>query len=188
MHFRKERSLQLFHHEVVCRCNVRMLVALKLLSCVLWINLELVQHHEYFLIYLYIGISYIDARPNRLFLRAILLVPIMVSNSLDWDSLVWIRGQDFVQEVFCERSHEVWHFKLPCEDFLIEFCCVRVFERKVPTDHGIENDASAPDVYLCRLVLLARYHLRRSVAWWTTCRFQKLMLWVNIAKSKVNNL
>lgn len=92
----------------------------------------------------------------------------MASNLINCESLVRVRIEDLVKQVFGQRGHEVRHFELPCEDLLVKLCSVGVFEGEVATDHCVEDDASAPDVNTGWFVLFTGDHFRGGVAWGAT--------------------
>lgn len=67
---------------------------------------------------------------------------------------------------------EFWYFEITGEDLFVQIRCLRVLEGQEPADHGVENDAAAPNVGLKSKILLSSDHLWSCIARRPTSRFQ----------------
>lgn len=93
-----ELWLLVFLHQKVVSCSdVAVLIALKLFSSILWVNLKVWELCKDLLIDLYVlRITDIDAWLRLGIWGWVLLVPIMVSNLINCETFVWISVEDFM--------------------------------------------------------------------------------------------
>lgn len=74
------------------------------------------------------------------------------------------------------------------EYFLIKLARIRVFERQVPADHCVEDDAQTPYVGLKTPVTASSDHFGRRIAWTAASCLKELSSFVGVAQSEINNL
>ena len=102
--------------------------------------------------------------------------------------LRWVSIQNFLDQIFAGFRNETWNQKVTVQDFLVELACVGVFERKVATCHGVQDDAAAPNVRVETLVSFTCDHFRSGIAWTATCSFEHFTLLIHVGEAKVDNL
>lgn len=69
---------------------------------------------------------------------------------------------------------------------MVELLRILVLEGQVSADHGVEDDAAAPDVGAEAEVALALYHFGGSVARAAACSFEALAVLVEVAQAKID--
>jgi hypothetical protein len=62
-----------------------------------------------------------------------------------------------------------------------------IFKRKIPTEQCKQNHTTAPYITQIGNIPLSCNHLWCSIAWRTTCRFEKLPILKSIAETEVDN-
>jgi hypothetical protein len=100
------------------------------------------------------------------------LVPWVLANLIDLNSMVWIRVEDLTNHIFCLLREKIRKIILSIEDFLVEIGCFLVLERKIAAEHGVKYNAATPEVAHETIIPLAGNHFRRSIAWTSTGRLQ----------------
>ncbi len=88
-----------------------------------------------------------------------LRIPRMLSDLLDTVTRRRVRVQHLLQHVFRVRRQKVWQLEHPLQDLLIQQRGVGILEGEVAAEHGVEDDAAAPDVDGEAFVLFASDHL-----------------------------
>ena len=85
-----------------------------------------------------------------------LLQPYILLNFLDtWPSL-WVFIENPLQQalqVICQKLGESW---IGCLDLLIQLIGDLILKWQIPTDHGIKNNSTGPDINFLRII---RYSL-----------------------------
>lgn len=94
----------------------------------------------------------------------ILRVPRMLFDLISGEPFIGVYVKNLVDEISTTIGYPVRYVKLAVQDFLVKNVSVRVFERQISTDHGEQDDATAPDVYPGSVILFSGDHLRGSVA------------------------
>ena len=115
-------------------------------------------------------------------------VPGVGPDIFDGEALRRVRIEDVRYQILSVLRQKRRHLVLSLDDLLVQLLRVLVLERQVSADHGIENDAGAPDICTESVVTLSANHLRGSVAGAAACRLQLLTLFVEIAETEIDEL
>jgi len=116
-----------------------------------------------------------------------LSIPLVSANVSDHESLLWVSVEDLSDEVFSRLRDDTWDQVIAVQDLLVELACVWVFERKVPTSHGVKDDTTAPNIRVKAMVLLTGDHFWSGIARTSTSSFESLSLLIHVRKTKINN-
>ena len=95
--------------------------------------------------------------------------------------------QYFWNKIFRLAIHKTWYRVLTLEYFLVKLARIRIFKRQIPTDHGVQDHSTWPDVHLEAMILLARYHFWSSITRASTGCLKLRSWFVQIWEAKVDN-
>ena len=101
------------------------------------------------------------------------LIPRMLSDLSNRNSLVRICLEDFCDHIFCFVREEVREGVLGVQDLLVEIRRLLVFIRQEPTQHRIQNDTHAPQITCKAVIVVSSNHLWSCIARRSTSRFKR---------------
>lgn len=102
------------------------------------------------------------------------------------DSLVRVSRQEPFNQVFAFwTDHILRNSVLSIHDLLVKHTCFRIFKGQVPTDHGIKDHTTTPDISVQPLVFLACDHLRSCVTGTSASCFEELVRFVSVTEAEV---
>ena len=113
----------------------------------------------------YLVIAYHD---TTLYWQLNVLHPAMSSNLINCKALLSVCVEDFGYYIFRRCRYEFWQFVIAVKNLFIQISCIGIFEGKISSDHGVENDSAAPNVDFWTGVELSGDHFWRGVVWRTT--------------------
>lgn len=92
------------------------------------------------------------------------LVPRVVPDLRSFRPRLGVDVKYFLDHILALGRDEARYQIVAVEYFLIELACVRVFERQISADHGVEDDTQTPNVGLKSPVAPSRDHFGRRIA------------------------
>jgi len=93
-----------------------------------------------------------------------LLEPLAFSYLVQVEPGVRVCVEDALEQFLALVGEYLGGFIVASHDLLVEFAGAGVLEGQVAAEHGVEDDAAAPDVCPQTVVAFARYHFGSSVA------------------------
>lgn len=91
--------------------------------------------------------NFIFSHDNPLKLLALRhIVPLVLSDVADRHARVWIGIENQFYQFFTRFWDGPRDQVVAVQDFLVQFRCVRIFERQVATSHRVEDDPTGPDI------------------------------------------
>ena len=149
--------------EVIDCCDLVVLVLIETLLGISLLEAVFLQHFNKLWLQRYLVLADNEARVlnHRLVHGS---VPLMVHYLIRVKSLLRIILKYFVHQIGTAFGHPGRYLEFAVEDLLVKFVRVRVLERQVPADHRKKDDATAPHVNLCTVVLFSCDHFRSCVA------------------------
>ena len=129
-----------------------------------------------------------DKNSTSDFLMRDLVEPRVLPNVRDLKALFWVSIKNICNEISWILWHKLRNSIISIEDFLVEICCVGVFEGKVTANHRKKDYTTAPNVHVGTQISLSSYHLRGCIARRATSGFQCLSCFVGIWKSEIDYL
>ena len=87
------------------------------------------------------------------------------------ETLRRVSVQNLSDQVFGCLGYHSWDQIITVEDLFVELARIRVFKRKISASHGVEDDATAPNIRVKAVVFLSSNHLWSGIAGTSTCCF-----------------
>ena len=104
----------------------------------------------------------------------------MRSDVVDGVSGLGVSVENASNQVLALARDELWHGIICTHDLLVEVRSLRVFEWKVPTNHGVENHTTAPNIRLESVVPLPSDHLRGCITRRSTSCFKSSSCFIHV--------
>ena len=121
------------------------------------------------------------ANHNALHLYGLhLSVPLVSPNVGHHETLRRVGVQNLSDQVFrCLGDHS-WDQIVAVEDLFVELARIGVFKGKITASHGVEDDATAPNIRVKAVVFLSSDHFWSGIARTSTSSFESLALLVHV--------
>jgi hypothetical protein len=116
------------------------------------------------------------------------MIPFVLPDIIDFVPLLRISTENTFQQISRFFGDKPRDLKVTLQNFLIQVCCVGIFERKISTDQGEHDDTTGPYISIQSLIPKTSNHLRGSIARTATCCLESLTLLVSVGKSEIYNL
>ena len=111
---------------------------------VVWVIVKLIQHHLiHFVVH---GHRLLTRKQSFRSLVLLLFEPRVSSYFFDAVPFLRICIQYLRNKVCAVLRQKLWDFVVTSKDLLVKVGCFGVFEWEEPAYHGVEHDATAPDV------------------------------------------
>ena len=91
-------------------------------------------------------------------------VPLMIHDLIRIHPFIRIVFQDPIHQILAALGHPSRNFELTIQYLFIKFISIRVLKRQIATDHGEENDPTAPHVNLGPVIFFASDHFGCCIA------------------------
>lgn len=121
-------------------------------------------------------------------LLVILGVPRVLLNLLKCEPCLRVDAEDTLQERGTFACKKVWDFEVAFQNLLVQNSSIGIFEGKIAAEHGIESNATAPDVNFDAIVAFARNHLGRCVARTAAGGLEKFAGLVRVRQTEIDDL
>lgn len=156
------------------------------LDGVVRVIIELVQHHlVHFIVYWHRFLT--RKQPFRP-LVLLLLEPRVSSDFFDAIPLLWVRIKYLRNKVGAVLRQELWDFVVTSQDLLVEIGCFGVLEREESANHGVQDNATAPNIWFKAEILFTSNHFWCRIARWSASGFQLFAAsWsIHITKTEID--